>query len=368
MLYRSNGRHRTPPTTEGDPDGPRRRPRTLEPARARSRHARPRPRRRRPCPDAAVDAAVRGLDGDGAGPRRWRSSRPRRPAPSSSASLRRGLPRHREPRPAAGRRDDGVHDPAGGRRVPGRPRLRRRSTGRSRPGPSLAPDGGKGSSSSVHVDDATGPRLRHPGIAAAGRAGDHGRRPACRRDRGRGLLRDTRCHDLRRRDGGGADRPRRRHEGRRRTRSRRPSGRTTRTSIRRLVLVLGDQHDAEDIAQDAYLEAYPSWDRFDGVDVRAWLYTIAPAAGVQPPARPAALAGGDRPDRAAAVGRPDRPGPVGGARDARRRGRGPRCCSTSLDGYTQAEIARMLAVPEGTVASWISRGRAALRRELDPER
>lgn len=26
----------------------------------------------------------------------------------------------------------------------------------------------------------------------------------------------------------------------------------------------------------------------------------------------------------------------------------------------------MLAVPEGTVASWLSRGRAALRRELDP--
>ena len=39
-----------------------------------------------------------------------------------------------------------------------------------------------------------------------------------------------------------------------------------------------------------------------------------------------------------------------------------------LDGYTQAEIAGMLSVPEGTVASWISRGRSALRRELDPDR
>jgi DNA-directed RNA polymerase specialized sigma24 family protein len=39
-----------------------------------------------------------------------------------------------------------------------------------------------------------------------------------------------------------------------------------------------------------------------------------------------------------------------------------------VDGYTQAEIARMLAVPEGTVASWISRGRAALRWELGPDR
>ena len=41
------------------------------------------------------------------------------------------------------------------------------------------------------------------------------------------------------------------------------------------MLVLGDQHDAEDVAQDAYLKAYRSWARFDGVDVRAWLYTIA---------------------------------------------------------------------------------------------
>ncbi len=44
--------------------------------------------------------------------------------------------------------------------------------------------------------------------------------------------------------------------------------------IRRLVLVLGDPHDAEDVAQDAYLSAFRSWDRFDGTDVRAWLYTI----------------------------------------------------------------------------------------------
>jgi DNA-directed RNA polymerase specialized sigma24 family protein len=28
----------------------------------------------------------------------------------------------------------------------------------------------------------------------------------------------------------------------------------------------------------------------------------------------------------------------------------------------------MLGAPEGTVASWISRGRTALRRELDPDR
>jgi len=41
-----------------------------------------------------------------------------------------------------------------------------------------------------------------------------------------------------------------------------------------------------------------------------------------------------------------------------------------VDGFTQAEIGTMLGVPEGTVASWLSRGRAVLRRALsrDDER
>jgi RNA polymerase sigma-70 factor (ECF subfamily) len=137
--------------------------------------------------------------------------------------------------------------------------------------------------------------------------------------------------------------------------------------VRRLVLVLGDPHDAEDVAQDAYLSAFRSWDRFDGGDVRAWLYTIglrlafnhkrgrrrwlAAIGQVEPkpwsdPTDPdlwAALAALDRSTRSALL-------------------------LNVLDGYTQHEIARMLSVPEGTVASWISRGRATLRRELAPER
>ena len=133
--------------------------------------------------------------------------------------------------------------------------------------------------------------------------------------------------------------------------------------VRRLVLVLGDPHDAEDVAQDAYLKAYRSWDRFDGVDVRAWLYTIAlRLAFNQLRGRRRWLAALDRiepptwsdpsdPDLAAALG----------TLDVRTRSA---LLLNVVDGYTQAEIARMLSVPEGTVASWISRGRAVLRREL----
>ena len=38
-----------------------------------------------------------------------------------------------------------------------------------------------------------------------------------------------------------------------------------------------------------------------------------------------------------------------------------------VDGYTQAEIGAMLAVPEGTVASWVSRAKKQLREQLEKE-
>src|SRR6476469_9069850 len=137
--------------------------------------------------------------------------------------------------------------------------------------------------------------------------------------------------------------------------------------VRRLVLVLGDERDAEDVAQEAYLKAFRSWDRFDGVDVRAWLYTIALRlafnhlrgrrrwlAAVRR-VEPRPWAGPSDPDLWAALDTLD-----GRTRSA--------LLLNVVDGYTQAEIGRMLAVPEGTVASWISRGRATLREALDPAR
>jgi RNA polymerase sigma-70 factor (ECF subfamily) len=137
--------------------------------------------------------------------------------------------------------------------------------------------------------------------------------------------------------------------------------------VRRLVLVLGDERDAEDVAQDAYLKAFRSWDRFDGSDVRAWLYTIALRLAFNQ------IRGRRR--WLVAIGRIE-PKPWNDASDpdlwAALRGLDSRTRTALLlnivDGYTQAEIARMLSVPEGTVASWISRGRATLRRDLGPDR
>ncbi|MFH1475022.1 MAG: RNA polymerase sigma factor [Chloroflexota bacterium] len=137
--------------------------------------------------------------------------------------------------------------------------------------------------------------------------------------------------------------------------------------MRRLVIVLGNEHDAEDVAQDAYLRAFRSWDRFDGTDVRAWLYTIALRLafnqvrrrrrwlGIVGRSEPAPWTDRSDPDLWDALGRLD---------DRTRAA----LLLNVLDGYTHREIAAMLAVPEGTVASWISRGRAALRTELGTDR
>jgi RNA polymerase sigma-70 factor (ECF subfamily) len=135
--------------------------------------------------------------------------------------------------------------------------------------------------------------------------------------------------------------------------------------VRRLVLVLGDPHDAEDVAQDAYLKAYRSWDRFDGVDVRAWLYTIALRLAfnqLRGRRRWLAAIGRIEPRTWADPADPDLSAALG-TLDARTRSA---LLLNVVDGYTQAEIAVMLDAPAGTVASWISRGRTALRRELDP--
>ncbi|MCU0482817.1 MAG: RNA polymerase sigma factor [Chloroflexi bacterium] len=133
--------------------------------------------------------------------------------------------------------------------------------------------------------------------------------------------------------------------------------------VRRLVLVLGDQAAAEDVAQDAYLRAFRSWDRFDGPDVRAWLYTIALRLAFNELRRhrrwlaairrvePRPWTAPSDPDLWAALGR----------LEARTRAA---LLLNAVDGYSQREIAAMLAVPEGTVASWLSRGRAALRADL----
>ncbi len=134
--------------------------------------------------------------------------------------------------------------------------------------------------------------------------------------------------------------------------------------VRRLTAVLADPEAARDVAQEAYLRAYRAWDRFDGTDARAWLYTI----GLR-------LAFNERSRRrrwSDLLGRHDdqhtwTPAVDHDLHDALGRLRPDHRAAlllNAVDGYTQAEIAGMLGVPAGTIASWLSRAKTVLRRAL----
>lgn len=136
--------------------------------------------------------------------------------------------------------------------------------------------------------------------------------------------------------------------------------------VRRLTMVVRDRSEAEDLAQTTYLRAFRARDRFQGSEPRAWLYTIglrlalnelrrrrrqlahlillrqSSSSGVTGGAVWAALDTLSRPQRAALL-------------------------LTAVDGYSQEEVARILGVPTGTVASWLSRSKARLRGLLERE-
>lgn len=134
--------------------------------------------------------------------------------------------------------------------------------------------------------------------------------------------------------------------------------------VRRLTAVVRDPDAAKDLAQDAYLRAYRAWGRFDGADARAWLYTIGLRLAFNELARrdrwKLLLLQRARPDESVA---PYDSALHDALRELRPQMRAALLLS-AVDGYTQAEIALILGVPPGTVASWLSRAKAQLREVL----
>lgn len=135
--------------------------------------------------------------------------------------------------------------------------------------------------------------------------------------------------------------------------------------VRRLALVVGDHDEAEDLAQDACLRAIRHEADFQGDDLWPWLQVI----GVR-----LALNELRRRRRALAAALRVSPAPLVPADlelwDALRRlPRNQRAALVLhvLDGLGYAEIGEALRVPEGTVASWVSRAKARLRVELGEE-
>jgi RNA polymerase sigma-70 factor, ECF subfamily len=141
--------------------------------------------------------------------------------------------------------------------------------------------------------------------------------------------------------------------------------------------LLGNDHDAEDAAQDAYMRAFRHFDGWNGTNARAWLlmivrrccYTLLartrPAeVGVfdEETAHPEAPGQPDDPERAALR-----------ADDARLLNRAVAALPVEyrevfvlreLEGLSYREIADVAGIPIGTVMSRLSRARAELQRSL----
>jgi len=134
--------------------------------------------------------------------------------------------------------------------------------------------------------------------------------------------------------------------------------------VRRLAVVVADRESGLDLAQETYLRAFRSWDRFDGRDVRAWLYTIGLRLAFNERGRRMRFAKlfGWRSEREPWVD-PHDPD-LGEALQGLRREHRAALMLNAVDGYTQGQIALILGVPAGTVASWISRAKTQLREAL----
>lgn len=137
--------------------------------------------------------------------------------------------------------------------------------------------------------------------------------------------------------------------------------------VRRLALIVGDATEAEDLAQEALLRATERWPLPPGSNVRAWLAVVGVRLAIDERRRrrrwgflpiretDQEWAMTTDPDLWSAMGELDR------------RTRAA-LVLTVLDGYSQAEVAELLDVPRGTVASWLSRGKAHLRATLSESR
>lgn len=139
-------------------------------------------------------------------------------------------------------------------------------------------------------------------------------------------------------------------------------------AVRGVVL---DGHAAEDVAQDAFLKAYRARDRYRPTGrVEAWLCTIAVREAISR-LRWATL----QRRLLVAGGRADRPGPAEAVvelADELLSVLTPKARAVVvlhfLHGYRYREIAAILQVPEGTVASRLSQALSRMRRRAEQGR
>jgi RNA polymerase sigma-70 factor (ECF subfamily) len=141
-----------------------------------------------------------------------------------------------------------------------------------------------------------------------------------------------------------------------------------------LVTLLRDRAAAEDCAQDAFLRAYRAWPRFKAeAPPAAWVHRIAVNGAISHRRKEKLREVGELVRR---LGRPHDPDPVEEASlrpdlTAALRALPAKHAAAvilrHLHGYSNREIAYILGIPAGTVASRLSRAREMLRERLEPE-
>jgi RNA polymerase sigma-70 factor, ECF subfamily len=133
--------------------------------------------------------------------------------------------------------------------------------------------------------------------------------------------------------------------------------------VRRLALIVGDAEEAHDLAQETFVRLTEHWPLPDPTEPARWLSTVGVRLAIDERRRRKRWGFLDLRDEDATWAISVDPDLWRALRRLDRRTRAA-IILTTLDGYSQDEVASMLDAPRGTVASWISRGRKRLRMEL----
>ena len=133
--------------------------------------------------------------------------------------------------------------------------------------------------------------------------------------------------------------------------------------VAQLYAVTGDRTEAEECAQEAFVRAWPRWEKLSTYDApRAWVVTVGHRVAVSRWRRTRTALTRSRADRAPEPSPGPDPDTLVLVAALRRLPESQRTALVQhhMGGLAVAEIARRAGVPEGTVKARLSRGRIAL--------
>ena len=129
-------------------------------------------------------------------------------------------------------------------------------------------------------------------------------------------------------------------------------------------VLAGDAAGAQDLVQETFLRAWQRWDDFRGLDdPEAWLRRVMYNLAVSQWRRSRRLVPLGEVEQSVSDEHPDALGLAAALRALPRR-QAQAIVLHDAAGLSAVEVAKELDVPEGTVRSWLSRGRAVLAAHM----